>query len=211
MSAALPELHGKTVHEGLLSGSVQFADKRARIYPVFDGHFFLVPDAPPFPVRAIEELRETGNRSPLSKGKLRLYPPELFTEASAKELVQLGLSRNFLFVSYFVLDKSKLMSRVAARCPHSDLTALRDELRGYAMSVLGSSGHALNLTKGACFCVFYSHAPGDAELIATQVAKTLTRTLGLEDDERVSIGAFSSKKLSDDDMASALRSFVDGV
>lgn len=211
VQASLPELQGKIVHEALLSGSMRFLDGRARIYPVFDGHFFLVSDTHPLPVRAIEELRETGNRSPLAKGKFRLYPSERYTGTSSSELVRLGLSRNFLFVSFFILNASNVVGRVAAKCPHSDVISLRDELRGYAMTVLGSSGHALSLKNEACFCVFYSHAPGDAELIATQVAKTLSRSLDLGDAECMVAGPFSSKKLSDDDMESSLRSFADGA
>ena len=207
----LPELQGKLVHEALISGAMSFAGARARIYPVLDGHFFLVPETNPLPVRAIEELRETGNRSPLSKGKFRLYPAERLVESSADELVKLGLSRNFLFISWFILDTTAIVSDASRRCPHSDIDSLRNELRGYAMTVLGSSGHALSLKNGSCFCVFYSHAPGDAELIATQVARTLSRTLALRDDQSISVGAFSSKKLTDDDMEPALRSFIDGA
>lgn len=204
------DIQGKEVHDGLLSGSISVDSAKARIYPVFDGHLVLVPEASPLPIKAIEEIRALGIRSPLSHLKFRLHPAEHYLEATAGDLATLGISRNYLFGSFFTLDFSGILKRLAALCPHSDRGFLCDELRSYAMIILGSAGHAISLSGDRCLCVLYSHASGDAELIGTQVAKTLARTLELSPEESPLARSFLSKKLTDDDILTSVHSFADG-
>jgi len=206
----VPVLTSKVAHEALESGSLTLPAGSASFIQLIEGHFLATPATQPLPSSDIDEWCRIINLSPLSKEKFRLYPPEYYNETSAHELVRLGLSRNFLFVSFFTLDAGALIAKSVLKCPHADKTFLEDEIRGYAIMVLGSSGHALSLKDGTCFCVFYSHAPGDSELIAIQVARTLSRALSLSPDEGIKIGPFSVAKLSDNDAEPILRSFIDG-
>jgi len=207
----IPVLASKSVHEALLSGIIRFNNEESKIFQIFDGHCFIVPQRIQLPVHIVEKLREISALSPLSNGKFRLYPPEKYSDTSIREFIRLGLSRNFLFASFFMINASSLIQNSVTRCPHADKNAIGDELRGYAITVLGSSGHALSIKNDTCFCVFYSHAAVDAELVATQVTRTISRALFLEEKNTLTVDKYFSAKLTDDATESAVRSFIDDL
>lgn len=86
-----------------------------------------------------------------------------------------------------------------------------DELRDYIATAIGSTARAYGLRRGLCLCSFYHHTDGDAELMATHIARSLDRVLSLSDADGFVIGPCASFKLSDDESGAAVRSFIDGL
>ncbi|OHD10560.1 MAG: hypothetical protein A2Z96_01965 [Spirochaetes bacterium GWB1_48_6] len=211
ITGALPPLSNKTIHEAKILGQLRFREESARLYQIFDGHIIITPESSILPPDIADEIRRIGSLSIFSNGKFRLYPHDVLSAKSAFELVHLGLSRNFLYGSFFILTTDVLIRKVMALCPHAIPDSIGNELQSMALTILGSSGHAVGFKNNSCFCVFYSHTLIDAELVATQVVRTLCRSVSTNDADTALTGSWHSGRLSDENAISGLSSFIEGV
>jgi len=206
-----PALSHKLVHEAQSAGYILFLDQKSQLLQLFDGHVFLIPESSQIPPEISDEVRRISMMSIFSKGTFRLYPQDKLSSTSAHELIHLGLSRNFQYGSFFILNSELLIGKSVTFCPNAISDLINNELRSIALSVLGSSGHALGMRNNTCFCVFYSHTVIDTELIVTQVARTLLRSIGVKDSELSLIGPWYSTKLSDERSEFGLSTFIQSI
>lgn len=197
--------------DALTAGYLLFQGQKVQALILFDGQVFLIPDSPSVPLEIFDEVRRIGSLSIFSNDKFRLYPHDLLNGNSAHELIHLGLSRNYLHGSFFILNTEVLTGKAAALCPHANFELMGNELRSLVLSILGSSGHVLSLKNHTCFCVFYSHTVIDTELVITQVAKILIRTILSNEAGSSLVGPWYTAKLSDKHAESGLNSFIETV
>jgi hypothetical protein len=211
IAGSLPSLSNKMLHEAKSTGYAYFQDQKSPVIHLFDGHVLLIPESTQLPPELLNEIQRIGSFSIFSSGKFRLYPYDKLGKNSVHELIHLGLSRNFLYGSFFRLNTDILTSKATALCPLAIPELISNELRSMVLGVLGSSGHAVGMHNNACFCVFYSHTVIDTELIVTQVGRTLLRSLPLKDTGISVTGPWYSAKLSEEHSESGLSSFIDSV
>ncbi len=211
MTGILPSLSAKKINEFKTAGYANFNEQKSCLVQTLEGHVLFMPELPQLPRDVLDQVHRIGSLSIFSTGKFRLYPHEQLDQNSAQELLHLGLSRNFLYGSFFKLNTGILVDKSFVLCPHAHAELLNNELRSIVLSILGSSGHALAIQDNSCFCVFYSHTVVDTELIVTQIARTLLRSISSKDSSLSLGGPSYSVKLSDERSESGLRSFVETV
>jgi len=199
------------MQESFSAGFIYFMDNKSQILQMFDGHVLLLPESAQVPHEILAEIHRIMSSSIFVQGKFRLYPNNQMNENSVQELLHLGLSRNFLYGSFFILNTDIVTNSAVALCPHALPYIIGNELRSMVLSILGSSGYALVLKNHACLCVFYSHTVVDAELIATQVSRTLIHSIPIKDKCISLIGPWFSAKLSDEQSESGLSLFIDRI
>lgn len=204
-------LPSQQIQEGIITGIVFFKSQNAKVFKVLDGHIILIPESAIVPPEIAQQIHRIVALSFFAKEKSRLYPFEQLHASSSHELINLGLSRNFLYGSFFVLNIAAITNTATTLCPHAIPDLIRIELRSIVLSILGVSGHALGLKGSAFFCVFYSHDVIDVELIATQLTRTLFRSIHSKDADSSLSGAWCSAKLSDASSEIKLSSFIDSV
>lgn len=157
----------------------------------------------------VAELRRVASLSSASSIITNRHPVEPFS--SVEGMLEYASRRKFPYASLFLLDASGIIARATALCPHSAADSVDDELRDYIATAIGSTARAYILRRGLCLCAFYHHAVGDAELMATHIARSLDRVLSLSDADGFAIGPCASFKLSDDESGAAIRSFIDDL
>lgn len=211
IAGALQTLNNRLIQEAVTAGFIEFHNRKAHVVPLIDGHVLLIPESSLLPHEIEEQIQRISSLSVFSAGKFRLYPFEQLNENSTQELIHLGLSRNFLYGTFFVLRTDSITGKARALCPHANPSLTSNELRSMVLSILGSSGHALGLQNNACFCVFYSHTVIDSELIVTQIARTLLRFISIHDADFSLVGPWYAAKLCDERSGSGLDSFIDSV
>jgi hypothetical protein len=173
------------------------------------GHYFFNPETSSPSADAIKELHRIASISSVAAIVESRHPIEPFLNVDA--ILKYGARRNFPYVSLFRLDATAITEKTIALCPHSTAASVNDELYAYIATVLGSTARAFSLRQGVCLCAFFGHAFGDAELIATQITRTLARVLSIKDTKRLATGPYASFKLSDDEAGAAIGSFIDGL
>jgi len=193
----------------LSESAFSFNDDRAIAVELRPDHLFIIPETPSLSASTVKELRRIASRSSVSALAKDRHSVEPFS--SVEKLLEYGSRRKFPFASLFSLDASAIVARTTALCPHSVAASVDDELYAYLATAIGSTARAYSLRRGVCLCAFYCHAYGDAELMATQISRSLNRLLSLSDDNGFVVGPCASFKLSDDEAAAAIGSFIDGL
>jgi len=211
VTGSLPPINNKVMQESFSAGFIYFMDNKSKILQLSDGHVLLLPESSHIPSEIIAEIHRIFSSTIFSQGKFRLYPYNQINENSVQELLHLGLSRNYLYGSFFILNTDIVTNNAVVLCPHALPYIISNELRSIVLGILGSSGYALGMKNNACLCVFYSHTLVDTELIATQISRTFIHSIPIMDKSISLIGPWFSTKLSDEQSESGLSLFIDRV
>lgn len=199
-----------------LPDSIEFSDppsfdlegKAAEPIRLDGDQYLIAPQGTPISDASRSELKRIGRISAAASLKLSLHPVE---PVSVSELIRIGTAKQFDHVSLAVLTTSAASAEAARLCPRSTPSSIDEEIISYASSILGTSGRAFSMHGGACLLAFYTHSTGDAELAATQIARTLRRVLGIDPSWPLPTGPYTSLKLSGSEAEAKIRSFIDGL
>lgn len=206
-----PQINADEVQKALDPGIMEYMGTRSEIFEPCSNHIIIHPELIELPARVHEEIKRIASLSIYASMSASLDVPETFDEGRFLEYLKGGIARNFLFASLFVMDLSSIGASTKKLCAHTTEASLMEELASFTSAITGSIRNVFVLPGFRLLCAVMTHAPGDPELIASLVSKTLLRLISRTHVETIPLGSFASVKLSNEGLESTLRSLFNDL
>jgi hypothetical protein len=174
------------------------------------GFYLGLLDGPPIPELLVTSLDTVFNR-PQVGTLASLRPLDSWDGSKISTLTQFNPGAMFTSVCLFIIDPGGLAASLEAECPHALEGSMVRRAGRFLTKVLGASGIAFMVADTKYLCAYYSHAQGDPELLATQVARTMQRGLALSEADAFKTGPCLGAHPTGHKAESAILSFIDAI
>jgi hypothetical protein len=174
------------------------------------GFYVGLPDGPPIPELLVTSLNTVFIR-PQVGNLASLQPLDTWDGSKISTLTQFNPGAMFSSVCLFIIDAGGLESSLETSCPHAIKGSIARRAGRFLTRVLGASGIAFMIGETKYLCAYYSHAQGDPELLAAQVARTMQRGLILSGDDTFKTGPYLGAHPTGHKAESAILSFIDAI
>ena len=207
----IPQILGEDALKAIDGNVITYMDTQAEIFEPCIHHVFIHPELIELPARVHEEMSRIASLSVYTNIAAALDVPEAFEESHLIEYLKAGIARNFSYASLFVINLTSLSVLAKKHCAHAGEGSILEELATFICTITGSTRNVFVLPGARLLCAVLTHKPGDPELIATLVSKTLLRLISRTPSETIPLGPFASVKLSNEGLEPALRSLINEI
>ncbi len=204
----IPQISGEDALKALDASVIDYMDTRAEIFAPCTDHVIIHPELIALPAKVHEEISRIASLSIYKTIQAPLDVPDAFNESVFLEYLKAGIVRNFSYASLFVINLSSLSESAKKHCAHAIDESILEELATFICTITGSPRNVFILPGARLLCAVMTHKPGDPELIATLVSKTLLRLISRTPADTIPLGPFASVKLSNEGLEPALRSLI---